>query len=187
VGLKPWSAASRPVNLDVRPLAHQMSMSCTIRSASILLCFLSNGCGPHIGGADPNTYDRTVLLECSSPDGRVVATYYQESGGGAAGWAYQYLAVRDAAQPFDPSMPIFATSHGGPVRITWQDSSTLLIEYSSTASVLRSDGTVATPAGIIRCSYARLQPGDTPTTDEASGCGTAGSNRHERNPDQGPN
>ena len=39
-----------------------------------------------------------VLLECRSPDGKSVAVFYREFGGGAAGWQYEAVAVN---QPDD--------------------------------------------------------------------------------------
>jgi hypothetical protein len=41
--------------------------------------------------------------EVSSPDGGLIATFYGLAGGGAAGWASEFVTLRQARTPFDQS------------------------------------------------------------------------------------
>jgi hypothetical protein len=77
--------------------------------------------------------ERTVCFECPSPDGRRVAAFYTESGGGAAGWAYEHVEVRS---PDDAAPSVVLTlKNADRVLITWRDTNRVRIRYPDSARV----------------------------------------------------
>jgi hypothetical protein len=102
-------------------------------SAWLLLPILLSGCGPSIV---------EILMECPSPDGKLVAVFWWQGGGGAAGWASHYLTIHAAGVPASsaPSRGgldayVLEMAHGYDVRITWKDGKVLEVEYPSSARI----------------------------------------------------
>ena len=99
----------------------------------LLLPILFSGCGPSIV---------EIVMECPSPDGKLLAVFWWQGGGGAAGWASQYLTIQAAGVPASsaPSRAglnayVLNMSHGYDVRLTWKDGKTLEVEYPSSARI----------------------------------------------------
>ena len=74
-----------------------------------------------------------VLLECHSPDGKGIAVFYREFGGGAAGWQYEVVTVH---QPGDhnPS-EVLKLKSGYEITLRWIDPKRLVIGYPDSARV----------------------------------------------------
>ena len=109
--------------------------------------------GCSFSGAPPEPVDLTVWCECSSPDGKLIASFYTQSGGGAAGWVYDYVGVRSTDVPLDIDAPVMAMVRGQNTRLTWVDSRTLRVEHPSGATVLLSKADIATAFGSVGISY----------------------------------
>jgi hypothetical protein len=83
------------------------------------------------------TGDRTVILECPSPDGTAKAIFWAYAAGGAAGVAYVELDVVSAVRPTPSVIASEDRQRGevmnmvvaGTVRLTWLTSRRLLVEY----------------------------------------------------------
>ncbi len=134
----------------------------------VLLVVLVAGCS--FSGAPPEAVDLTVWCECSSPDGRLIASFYTQSGGGAAGWVYDYVSVRSADAPLDIDAPVMAMVRGQNTRLTWVDRRTLQVEHPSGATVLSSRPEIVTPFGSVGISYVP-HPRDDSRLAGQSGCG----------------
>lgn len=74
-----------------------------------------------------------VLLKCPSPDGKSVAVFYREFGGGAAGWQYEAVSV---SQPDDhvPSQ-VLKLKSGYEVVLRWAEPNRLEVGYPDSARV----------------------------------------------------
>jgi hypothetical protein len=91
----------------------------------LLAVFLLSGCWTDGGNRD-ETY------KCSSPDHRHVAIFLTEWGGGAAGYAYEYVYVRDSVGDQDR---VLSLKGGYDVRLSWLAPMHLRIEYPDSARV----------------------------------------------------
>ena len=85
----------------------------------------------------------TIVLECQSPDKQMNAVFWDWMGGGAAGWAYEYVSVipanRRAAdvlktESINDGM-VLQFGHASDLILTWQDNHTLTVEYPDSAVV----------------------------------------------------
>jgi hypothetical protein len=94
----------------------------------VILCCI--GLGACRGASESET---EVLLECRSPNGKAVAIFYREFGGGAAGWQYEIVTIH---QPDDhiPSK-VLKLKSGYEVTLRWIDSKRLEIGYPDSARV----------------------------------------------------
>lgn len=90
--------------------------------------------GVAVLGCDRTTQVR-VDQECPSPSGELVATFYDLSGGGAAGWVQEYLAVRRATAPLDTAAHVLKMSHGYDLRLTWASDRRLTVGRPASARV----------------------------------------------------
>lgn len=116
------------------------------------------------------------VLECPSPNGHNVATFFRISGGGAAGFQDEYVSIRSANADFDPERAVVLhLGYGYQVRLTWEGNSLLRVEYPASAS-LRSAPVeqLTTDGGTFQIRFSTLpdQSGIfiDPTT---AGCGAA--------------
>jgi hypothetical protein len=105
------------VNLNRRCVA-ALSVTCMIGVAS---------CATKSGPANKD------LLTCASPDGKYVAAFFVESGGGAAGYQYEYVEVRDQGDRSKES--VLSLKSGYQVQLTWLPRGRLRIAYPSDARV----------------------------------------------------
>ena len=97
---------------------------------SLLVAGLCTGLGA-CGGSSESQIE--VLLECRSPDGKNVAVFSREFGGGAAGWQYEIISVR---QP-DDDLPstVLKLKGGYEVKLHWKEPKRLEIGYPDSARV----------------------------------------------------
>jgi hypothetical protein len=93
----------------------------------VVLMGLLSACGSQVN----------IDFECPSPDGSLIATFYTESGGGAAGWIAGRVNLRRKDEPFSPKKFVFQMSHGYQARIDWSKANTLSIGYPFGADVSR--------------------------------------------------
>ena len=100
-----------------------------------------------------NSRDISVTSTLPSPDSSHIATLYRMSGGGAAGWCYQYVGGRRADQPFQPDSSIlFSTRCSGVgISASWQSARRLRITYTrGTEAFTRQESALD---GAIQISY----------------------------------
>lgn len=125
---------------------------CVFLSLWLLLPILFSGCGPSIV---------EIVMECPSPDGKLLAVFWWQGGGGAAGWDSEYLTVQAAGDPASsaPSRDgldayVLYMSHGYDVGLTWKDGKSLEVEYPSSAVIHhmahRYPSLVDSPQAVIR-------------------------------------
>jgi hypothetical protein len=76
---------------------------------------------------------RQNMLQCSSPDGSHIATFYREYGGGAAGSQYEYVSVRKRSS--DGEVVVLELKRGYDSILTWLSPMHLEITYPDTARV----------------------------------------------------
>jgi hypothetical protein len=96
-------------------------------SSAVLLAVI--GC---ISGSGTGEVDRDEMYKCSSPTRTHVAIFQMESGGGAAGFAYERVYVRG---PDEQESRVLSLKGGYDVRLRWRDSMHLQIEYPDNARV----------------------------------------------------
>lgn len=72
-------------------------------------------------------------FSCVSPNGNYKATFYREYGGGAAGWQYLYVSIKEKNDK--PSVNVLKMSHGYSVSLEWLNEHELKIGYPSKASI----------------------------------------------------
>ena len=70
-----------------------------------------------------------------SPDGTLVASFYGLGGGGAAGWAYQYVSIQPVDEPFAFEPSALQLSHGYEVCLHWSGPHKLTVTYRKDAEV----------------------------------------------------
>ena len=92
-----------------------------------------------------------VRREVVSPDGKLVARYYEVNAGGVAGSIREFAAVSasDAEFSADAADPFFEMSRGGDADLRWLDNQRLRVEYGAWARVYRRCGT----ADSVRIEY----------------------------------
>lgn len=81
-----------------------------------------------------NPKDVSIVMNCDSPDKKQIATFFIRSGGGAAGYQYEYLNLREATEPFDYRNYVLALNGGYEVRIEWHGPE-VVVYYPNTARV----------------------------------------------------
>ena len=86
--------------------------------------------------SDNTQFKLKILQSCSSPDKKMVATFYELSGGGAAGWVLLRVNLRAAETPFSEDENIvFEIRHGYQVNLSWKNDKYLKIEYPETGEI----------------------------------------------------
>lgn len=78
---------------------------------------------------------REIVFTCPSPNGRYLVTFYQESGGGAAGWVNQFVSIR--ASESDKPQIVLHLNRANEVMVTWLGPTRFRIGYPDTALVVR--------------------------------------------------
>lgn len=71
------------------------------------------------------------MVECPSPDRKLVAILYNVSGGGATGYDYYRVRVQGAKQSFDPDGYDFQMVDGWGVILEWTDNRHLTITHAN--------------------------------------------------------
>jgi hypothetical protein len=113
---------------------HGIAVGSRMTRASFVLGFVlitCAGCGPNIVW---------IKMECPSPTGELVAVYWWEGGGGAAGWAQSFVTILPRGTPVETverwSRPaVFNFRHAHNLRIKWRTDHAMQIEYPNTAVV----------------------------------------------------
>jgi hypothetical protein len=111
-----------------------------------------------------------VGMQCPSPDSRLIAVFWVQGGGGAAGWMEQLVTVvpsnvRAADVPsrsMSEDYPyVLKLAHAENVRLRWRDDRSLRVEYPDSALVhYAAPGEVYTPSTPdLRVTYEGV-PGD---------------------------
>ncbi len=86
--------------------------------------------------SDNTRFDLKILQSCSSPDQKTVATFYELSGGGAAGWVLLRVNLRAVEAPFSEDENIvFELRHVRHVNLSWENDKDLKIEYPESAEI----------------------------------------------------
>jgi hypothetical protein len=100
----------------------------------LLALDLSNACTLNNGHEDVVT-----VTTAGSPNNEHVATVYNVSGGGAAGYVYNCVNLRKREEPFESKTGIVFTA-SGTRRITavWQDDEHLIIRHSKSAGIYKN-------------------------------------------------
>ncbi len=95
------------------------------------LCLLTlTACGD---GREDREIDRKMVLTCVAPDKTHVAEFYIESGGGAAGWQTEFVAVRK--QGDSKRKVILDMNRGYDVVLNWKSPRQLEIYYPDSARI----------------------------------------------------
>ena len=81
----------------------------------------------------------------SSPSGHLVASFFGLGGGGAAGWAQQYVSVRRSGERFDSDSFVVEFTQAYEMCLDWPSDEELHIIYPKQASVLLS-----IPSSLVR-------------------------------------
>lgn len=100
-----------------------------------LLLFLNgsivNSCTSKSAGDEVN-----ILTSSASPDNEYVATFYNVSGGGAAGYVYMLVNLRRRSEPFDPKEGIIVQmTRSYEVNLKWDDNEHLTVGHSKEATM----------------------------------------------------
>ncbi|GJG88956.1 hypothetical protein tb265_41370 [Gemmatimonadetes bacterium T265] len=92
---------------------------------------------------------RTVfqaVAVCPSPDGRYAATFFRQSGGGAAGWALGGVQLHRAdTVAAEARRPAFAAYQSWTGHVYWSGPREVTVEYPAVASVRLLEGVAALP------------------------------------------
>jgi hypothetical protein len=143
-------------------------MSLVARFLIALFAAASFGCS--LDGPTASSSDLTVWCECPSPDGKLIATFYTISGGGAAGSVYDSASVRATDQPLDVNGPALTMSRGRGARLSWVDDRHLRIEFPSGADVHRQEPVITTALGPVAIDFVTY-PRDDPRLAGDPSCG----------------
>jgi len=77
-----------------------------------------------------------------SPDGKIVAEWYELLGGGAAGWGVDRVELRPASEAFKGGRAYsFSSISADPVKMRWISNSELELSYDRRGTVERSNAT----------------------------------------------
>jgi acyl-homoserine lactone acylase PvdQ len=86
-------------------------------------------------GSD-KSHDVNVVANFASPNQSYVATSYNSSGGGAAGWCYVQVNVRKQTEQFNPdSGVVFVTKCSVKPDVKWENQNKLSIGYPADATI----------------------------------------------------
>lgn len=97
-------------------------------------------------GACQFMYTVSAAAAVSSPDGKLVADWYQLGGGGAAGWSIDRIRLRRAGDPSNlrwPSAMLRDYSvgiiSGDRLNIRWTSNNELRVDYPTLSTVTRCE------------------------------------------------
>jgi hypothetical protein len=97
--------------------------------------FLS-GLMAHSCGSNKADEDVNILSTSMSPDKEYIATFYNVSGGGAAGYAYMLVNLRRNDKPFNPKEGvIFQMTGVYQISLRWDDNEHLTVRHSKPAAI----------------------------------------------------
>ena len=115
------------------------------------------------GNDDWKTTDEVeVLSESKSPDGKYIVTVFSCSGGGAAGYTYTNVNLREASEPLDQRDFLLGEHlwHSfADISANWKDSETLEVVYrwASNHPVHKTkNGRSVSKKGDVKISYVLL-------------------------------
>jgi len=115
------------------------------------------------GNDDWKTTDEVeVLSESKSPDGKYIVTVFSCSGGGAAGYTYTNVNLREASEPLDQRDFLLGEHlwHSfADISANWKDSETLEVVYrwASNHPVHKTkNGRTVSKKGDVKISYVLL-------------------------------
>lgn len=90
----------------------------------------------HLKDSENSHYTQKIYQSCYSPDQKMIATFYELSGGGAAGWVSQRVSLRPKEIPFSEAEDIiFQIRHGSQVTMIWENEKVLKIEYPEESEI----------------------------------------------------
>src|SRR5215468_7584409 len=89
-----------------------------------------------------------------SPDRQRLAAFYALSGGGAGGWAAEYVSIRRPGEDLESSDVVLEMTHGYQACLRWATDNRLVIELPPEASVVRH----ANSSHGVEVSFAEAQP-----------------------------
>lgn len=99
-------------------------------------------------GSD-SSRDLNVIASFESPNRSYVATLYNSSGGGAAGWCYLYVNVRKRMEEFNPDHEVvFQTRCSVKPELKWESERKLTIDYPADAIVYARENTWRSGEGV---------------------------------------
>ncbi len=79
--------------------------------------------------------DVNILASSMSPDKEYIATFYNVSGGGAAGYVYMFVNLRRNSEPFDPKKGIIVQmTRCYEIHMKWDDNEHLTVSRSKNAT-----------------------------------------------------
>lgn len=107
----------------------------TVCRALALALFLSgsmaHSCSSNKAGEDVN-----ILSTSMSPDKEYIATSYNVSGGGGAGYAYMLVNLRKNDTQFNPKEGVICQMTGGyQISLRWDDNEHLTVRHSKPAAI----------------------------------------------------
>jgi hypothetical protein len=109
-----------------------------------------------------------VVLECPSPDGQFIATFFLIPGGGTTGVLATRLTLRRVQEWWKAGAAIMELVGGYEVRVKWLSARRLRVEVPDDARVARADP-VAWVGERFEVAYARV-PGFNGLLDAGSLC-----------------
>jgi hypothetical protein len=112
-----------------------------------------------------------VIFRCKSADGRHVATFYREFGGGAAGFQYEFVSVEEVG---GRTRDVLTLKGGYDARLHWKQPGLLEIGYPNTARVDQSRNSFGRRME-GRVELVPLPSRDGSFTEAQSGCIVSGS------------
>lgn len=125
-----------------------------------LVMTLLAGCGNN----DWKTSDKVeTLSESKSPDGKYIVTVFSCSGGGAAGYAYTNVNLREASEKLDQRDFLLGEhlwNSFSDITVNWQDSENLEVSYrwtSDHSDYKSKNGRTVPEKGKVKISYVLLR------------------------------
>lgn len=86
--------------------------------------------------------DIAIVTSKNSPSKDYIATVYIASGGGAAGYVYRLVNIRNRSEPFNSEKGIvFQMAGATELNIDWKDNHHFIIEYAKGASIYTQEKT----------------------------------------------
>jgi hypothetical protein len=97
----------------------------------------------------------TLLVSVPSPNGEIVADWYEVTGGGAAGWAVDRVCLRRVTEAFAAKSDYaFSASSAEPLKMRWLSNHELEVSYDRRGTIERSQSTWRG----IKISYIAAKP-----------------------------